>query len=247
MTNFNYQNSNRFIDAARSVGKQLSDATTIPGGMQNRVLREISRRQPQVPAYPGGMLPEVTVTPDNTPYYGGMLPEVTVTPENTPYYGGMLPEVTITADNANQGIDKQRPVMPSNVPVRAFGGPVLQNSDPNEPADFPKNPLTKPLSLPKEVLDSIKGKSMDELWERLPMQKTDTLPSFEGIENLPYYPGSEKGGIQRGPYIPSNDDPQDQIKTLPYYPGKHDSIAKVIPYKRPLLQKRGGKLVEVWE
>jgi hypothetical protein len=140
--------------------------------------------------YYGGALPEVRVTSNSRkPIYGGTLPEVTVTPDNA-YYGYPLPEVTVTPRKnpslpgavraavaggvapaaATLGMaGAMNPITGQQrlVPEKGFGGPIsdIETLD----TEFS---LKKPnrQEIPQEWLDSIKGKSVKDLWNNIQQQ-----------------------------------------------------------------------------
>lgn len=176
----------------------------------------------------GTLLPEVNVYPNKEVDFvfdGGMLPEVVVGDQTPTIDGGVLPEVTVEATKTPSYKKMFRP----SVPSKAVGGPVEQSNNRK-----PWQGLLQQQVLPRTTADSIKNLPIDEMIENLPQQLPNDSTPTPPMEKLPYYPGKE--------------DPDQKPKVLPYYPNKGHGDIKPLQYMKtlPQLQRRGGKLVEIW-
>lgn len=227
-------------------GGELPEVTVTPNGNQTEGVIN------------GGVLPEVTVTPKANPNWrkaaiagaiAGAVPAMRTPVVRGATAAGLAGAVGVPALQEMYKRKAQKDL----VPTKAAGGYVVDDMFGDE-SQYDKdssrnNYLSEINKLVEQLRDSnLYKKPLDSMKTGFRKPATDdVLPNYEGIENLPYYPERDKGEMWQGPYVPANEDPKSKIQPLPYYPSKQDSVAKATPYQgRPLLQRRGGKLVEVW-
>lgn len=228
-------------------GGELPEVTITPNGNQTEGVID------------GGQLPEVTVSPKANPNWrraavAGAIAGAAAPIMRTPAGRGAT-AAGLTGAAGVQALQEmyKRKAQRDVVPTKGVGGYVVDDMFMDESQydenSSRKNKTSKVYKLPEQLREPNGYENpIDSLEPGFRKPSTDgMLPSYEGIENLPYYPERDKGELWQGPYVPANEDPKSKLQPLPYYPSKQDSIAKVTPYqRRPLLQRRGGKLVEVW-